>query len=115
MISPEEYIWGSPNKRGTKWMCGSGCPCFLSLSQGVKINGQVDADRLHVADLSPPPSAFASQGLIVYSLFECWRKQKNKRGIYQVCDKRFSSADDENRIKVCTMYKQVQALFFCVG
>lgn len=25
----------------------------------------------------------AAQGLIVYALFECWRKQKNKRGIYQ--------------------------------
>ncbi|CAN0322366.1 unnamed protein product [Pylaiella littoralis] len=25
----------------------------------------------------------AAQGLVVYFLFECWRKQKNKRGIYQ--------------------------------
>lgn len=24
------------------------------------------------------------QGVVVYALFECWRKQKNKRGIYQV-------------------------------
>ena len=24
------------------------------------------------------------QGVVVYALFECWRKQANKRGIYQV-------------------------------